>query len=142
MLSLRCRRHAWHLLLLLIFTLAASTSSAYLSQPMVSERFDKRKHTVRSQNRVLGRSSHECSRHGTIHTALTGSLSGGGEPGSVATTLKSIVQKNFLIVGMVGAVLLARVYPEVRQQTFLAFKTAIAVSCSHSQTSSERMEAC
>jgi hypothetical protein len=136
------RRHAWDLLPLLVFTLVASTSSAFSSQPLASARYDQRKHAVCSPNRLLGRNSHECRRNRRIHAALTGSLSGGGEPRSVVSRLKSLALKNLLIVGMVGAVLLARVYPEVRQQTLLAFKKAIAAPCSHFQTSSERMEAC
>lgn len=120
--SSRCHRQARHLLPLLIFTLLASTSTAYSSQQMASGRFDRRQQTVRSPSRVLGKSSNEFSRNRTIHAALTGSLNGGGEPRSVLSTVKSIAKKNFLIVGMAGAVLLARGYPEVRQRNLLCLE--------------------
>lgn len=87
---------------------------------MASGRFDRRQQTVRSPSRVLGKSSREFSRNRTIRAALTGSLNGGGEPRSVLRTVKSIAKKNFLIVGMAGAVLLARGYPEVRQHNLVA----------------------
>lgn len=119
----RFRRQVCYLLPLLIFALAAvsSSSTAFSSPSNASTRADQRQQTVQATNRGRGPHHNDFSATTGIHAALTGSLSGGGEPGSIAVKVKSFAKKNLLIVGMVGAVVLARLFPEVRQHTLHAF---------------------
>ena len=131
------RRQVWHLLPFLVFTLVAtdSSSSAFSSPSQASTRVDQRQQIVQAPNRVNGQSHDKYNGNGAIQASLTGSLSNsGGEPEPIVGKVKNFAQKNLLIVGMACAVLFARAYPEVRQQSVRA-SIAVAISSSPFPTS-------